>query len=595
MSRHIHGWLSPVLAWALMAAAAPATESQAALASHRLADWVSGDLGLCLEISDLPRHWASFSSGPLAERLWAFPPVADWRARNPGLLSAVRGEIARRTGVAPSVLLNQLLGREVLFAIWPPSGPTSGQPNVLLLAEALDGDLMRQTLRTLVSARKEAGKWRGATALQVAGETFAIDTVAPDDDKAEFFITSADRVAIIATSEAILRDVLRRRADPAAAGSLAKASVYGAARERLPSDAAGRLFVNPRAWDAALRADLQRKPPGSEEARSQQAVVAAWAATDYVAGALRLDRQLNVELAWQWRAGDLPPALREVAMSLNGAAPFADKLPNDSLAAFALHADLGRIARMVIAREWKNALGDSKKQGESILAWALVAGVGSEVAGYLKAPSANEPKGGERWPLEAVAAVQTRPLEPDTGRPALVHQFEPLMHAWLSAAVAARNHQREDNFASIKTENASGGQASVTVVSGIVPGYRRQELAYRVDTSDRLWIGTSARLLTPAAGSESPLAGSVMERDLRDGGDLSGVAYVNLAAWRELAERGREAVDFLWHDKRLDERTSEQKYRELQALAQLADRLLVTSQIDSSTVHLSLSLIADAP
>lgn len=594
MNRLIGGRLALMLVVVFMAVAGQAADQpQTATSERRLSGWVGDDLGLCLELNDVTRHWASFSDGPLAKRLWAFPPLAAWREGNRGTLSAVRGEIERRTGVPPKLLFSQLLGREVLFAIWPPADLPTGKPSALLLAEAVDRDLMRRTLKTLVSARKKAGKWQGETSLQVAGETFVIDAVTPDDEQSEFFVTSADRVAMIATSEALLRDVLERRADPASAPSLTGLPGYRAAGEQIAPGAAGRVFINPRAWDAALRADLKRKLPDSPEARSQRAVVRAWAATDYVAGAMHLDRDMKAELCWQWRANDLPPALREVAGSLGGASTLTDELPRDALMAFAAHADIGRLVRLMIAKEWQNVAGDSKKQGESILGWALAAGLGPDVGGYLKAPPAEAAPAGTRLPLEAVFAVQTRPLEPGTGRPALVHQFEPLLHAWLSAAVAASNRQAGDERASIKTEEVEGGSGPITVVSGIVPGHRRQEAVYRVDAQDRLWVATSQELLTQTDQTQQLLADPVLESERRRGRDFSGIAYVNLAGWRELAGRGREAVDFLWRDKRLDERGREQKYRELQAVAQLADRLLVTSQIDSSTVHLVLSLSAD--
>ncbi|HEX7378781.1 MAG TPA: hypothetical protein VF278_16790 [Pirellulales bacterium] len=577
---------------ALAVASRAAEAAETGQDQRRLSQWVGGDLGLCLEIEDLPRHWADFAAGPLAKRLAVFAPLVAWREQNRGMLSAVRAEIERRTGVSPKLLLTQLLGGKVLFAIWPPADLPSGQPNVLLLAEAVDQNLMRSTLKTLVSARKKAGKWRGETTLQVAQESFVIDAVVPDDENAEFFITSADRVAMIATSQTILQDVLQRRAGERGESSLAALAAYRAACERLAADAAGRLFINPRAWDSALRADFERKPPDSAAAHSQKAIVEAWAAIDYVAAVGYLDRNLNAQLAWQWRADGLPPAWREVVGSLAGRSSLVEQLPGDALVATAAHADLGRLVRLMIANEWKNIRGNFKKQSESVLAWALAAGIGPDLGGYLKAPAAGG-SGKEPFPLEAVVAVETRPLEPGAGRPALVHQVEPLLHAWLSAVVTAANHQDGDKPATMKTEVLADGGAA-TVISGVLPGYPRQELAYRVDKQDRLWVATSPRLLIV---SDAPglLADRILEAGRARGGNIQGLAYVNLAGWRELAARGRESVDFLWRDKRHDERASEREYRQLQAFLQLADQLLLTSSIDEATVHLSLSVAAGDP
>lgn len=591
LSSRIRRRLVIFVALAAAAATQTAESAETGQEQRRLSQWVGGDPGLCLEIEDLPRHWADFAAGPLAKRLAAFAPLAAWRDQNRGMLAAVRGEIERRTGVSPKLLLTQLLGGQVLFAIWPPADLPGGQPNVLLLAEAVDQNLMRSTLKTLVSARKKAGKWRGETTLQVGQESFVIDAVVPDDENAEFFITSADRVAMIATSQAILQDVLQRRAGERGESSLAALTAYRAACERLAADAAGRLFINPRAWDAALRADFERKPPDSAAARSQKAIVDAWAATDYVVAAGYLDRNLNAQLAWQWRSDRLPPAWREVVGSLGGRSSLVEQLPGDALVAAAAHADLGRLVRLMIANEWKNIRGNFTKQSESVLAWALAKGIGPDVGGYLKAPATAAGNDKEPFPLEAVVAVATRPLEPDAGRPAFVHQVEPLLHAWLSAVVTAANHQNGDQPATMKTEELADGGAA-TVIAGVLPGYPRQELAYRVDKQDRLWVATSPRLLIV---SDTPglLANRILEAERARDGDVQGLAYVNLAAWRELAARGRASVDFLWRDRRLDESASEREYRQVQAILQLADQLLLTSSIDEATVHLSLSVAAD--
>jgi hypothetical protein len=206
--------------------------------------------------------------------------------------------------------------------------------------------------------------------------------------------------------------------------------------------------------------------------------------------------------------------------------------------------------------------------------------------------------GAPRLPVDLVFGIQTRPLEPDTERPALAQNVEPLFHALLSAAVEAVNRQKGMEYASIKSvENSRPGNDDrrITVVSGVVPHHPEQEVAYCVDEHDRIWLGTSAASLEQAAsaGGGSLLDDAAVQAQLGARGGLSGLVYVNLAGWRDIASKTDAVGDFLWHEKHLDARAKQQRYQELLALLQLADRLLLTSQVDESTAHLSLNISAD--
>ena len=574
-----------------------------------LATWLDADVGLCLQINNLTDQGSRFIESPLHERMVRFPPIAVWLAQHRQNLAALRDEIERRTGLTCRDVATKLLGRQILFAIWPPFDPAVDKPAALLLVESADEELMRRSLETLVAARRQAGRWRGQHTLQVADHTFSVDVVVPDDEGSEFFLTSVDRVAVIATSESLVRDVLERRAAiEKRTSSLAASLGYAAAVDQLSADNAVRLFINPRAWDAALEADLKRKEPGSEEAKSQAGVVAAWRATQYVAAGARLAPQLGVELAWTWRADELPEPVREAAASLSGRSQFLDSVPADSLVAFAGRLDITRLARYAIARQWREAASppdnsqasnDLNGQRESIFAWTLAAGLGPDYGGYLASSSRPRTTSSDTstLPVDLVVGLQTKPLETGGDQPAVAEFVDPLLHALLSATVEAVNRQAGPGGASLRTIEANGRK--VTSVSGIVPGRPLQELAYCVDRHDRIWLGTSAAALEQAISSAS--GNSLVEQPrIRRmielaGNEPGGLFYVNLAGWRKLAAKGPEALDFLWHDKHLDARGKEQQYQAVVAIAQLADRLLLATHVDEATVHLSLAIAADAP
>src|SRR5581483_8025746 len=189
-----------------------------------------------------------FRESRLYAGILGLPPVAEWLSQHRPGLTLLAGEIERRTGVTPRDVAKKLLRRQALLTIWPPHNPLTDKPSALLVAESTDGQLMRRSLERLIAARRQAGRWRGRHTVTVAGETFAIDVVVSDEEQSEFFITSVGDIALFATNESLLRDVLQRRAAVEQA-SLATCPAYVAAAQRLASANAARLFINPRAWD----------------------------------------------------------------------------------------------------------------------------------------------------------------------------------------------------------------------------------------------------------------------------------------------------------------------------------------------------------
>ncbi|HEX5444413.1 MAG TPA: hypothetical protein VFW87_11310 [Pirellulales bacterium] len=630
------------LGLAVASAAGSAAEVQQRSAPGiELSRYVSPDVGLCLELRQLETHARRFLESELFRRLQTFPPFAAMLAQQRPNWLAIAGEVERRTGATAGQLYSGLLGRQVLFAVWPPAEGRSPKGDALLLIEAADPELLGQSLHRLVEARRAANRWHGRRTIEAAGRAFALEAVARDDEPSDIFLAVDGELGMMATSEAVIRGVLERRAG-AAAASLATLPFYAAAVERLSADCVARAFISPRAWDAALLADLRNKPPRSDEARTQQAVVDAWRTTEYVVGGVELTPRVAIELAWQWQSDALPQPLREVAAGLAGRSQFIDRIPADAWLAVAGRIDLARIVRHFIAEQWRGA-GDSSDAAsasssvppETIVAWALAAGLGPDFSAYCRSPSNDLTGVGPAAPalvaapsnsdaprpvapalvagpsytdvlqsrdesddagIEAVAAVQTRPLEPVDSSPPLAETAAPLLHALLAAAVEATNARHPAEQADIETAASDG--LSVTTVSGLKAGSRSLAFAYAV-TDGVLWLGTSAaavRQRVAASPDDSLLARDDVRRQL---GSLiaepSDLFYVDLVHWRRLLSAGPNAVRFLWQGQSLDPAARQKQYQTLVALSRLADRLLAAAQIDDAGVSLSLSFMAGDP
>ncbi|HVA51483.1 MAG TPA: hypothetical protein VNH11_34390 [Pirellulales bacterium] len=568
-----------------------------------LANWVDADLGLCLEIDNLAEHWEQFIDSPMHQRLRRFPPVADALERHREGLAQLGAEIRRRTGAAPREIGQKLLGKKVLFAIRPPENPAKQKPSALLLVDSADEQFMRRTLDNLVAARRQAGRWKGKHTLTVAGGPVSVDVVLPDDDQSEFFIASVGSMAAVSTSESLLRSVLDRHATKDGLSSLAASPAYRAARERLATQCVARLWINPRAWEAILAADLGRKPPDSEEARTQAALFAVWRATQYVAAGVQLAPQLRIELASQWIAESLPDAARDVVSSVAGPSQFIDKIPAKSLLAVAGHIDIGRLTRSAVARQWqaaaKSSMSETNKHHERILLWALSAGLGPDwglwvsggaesLATLSQSKSVSQSKS---LPFDIVAGIETRPVEPGGGRLALAENIEPLLHALLSATVEAANRESGKHIASLKSTERDG--RTTTSVSGMVPGRPQQEFAYGVDQRHWFWLGTSSTAIEQAGAGD---AGNSLWTQLASqqhwasAGTPNALVYVNLAGWRKLASLGRPAFEFLWDGRQKDEKKKDEQFQSWVTWTQLADRLLFVCHMDQSSMHLALGL-----
>ncbi|MGH7914753.1 MAG: hypothetical protein ACREPW_08895, partial [Candidatus Binataceae bacterium] len=122
-----------------------------------LSSYISPDVGLCLEVRELEAHAGRFLESELYRRWKAFPPFAALLAQQHPQWSAIAGEVERRTGATAGQIYSGLLGRQVLFAVWPPAERRSPKGDALLLIEAADRDLLAESLRRLVEARRAAG------------------------------------------------------------------------------------------------------------------------------------------------------------------------------------------------------------------------------------------------------------------------------------------------------------------------------------------------------------------------------------------------------------------------------------------------------
>jgi hypothetical protein len=228
-----------------------------------------------------------------------------------------------------------------------------------------------------------------------------------------------------------------------------------------------------------------------------------------------------------------------------------------------------------------------------LLLGSLAQGVGPNFGAYLAVRPAGDAGALESpLPLDWVAGLETRPLEPGDARPSLARLAEPLLHSTLAAAVAVTNAHSTSATASLDTRDVGG--VSMTSVFGLAgPGGRPFSAAYAV-VDDQFWAASSPHAIRRAL--ELPVERSLGRLpQLGRIKDPSQLVYLNLKGIRELLQNSPAVVDFLAASNGLDREAAQRSGRELLALFQLADAAIVAVRRDESGVAACLHLAVEKP
>jgi hypothetical protein len=575
----------------------------------QLAELVSDDVGLVVEVRDLAGQIETYLSGPMRRRVGHYPPFEKWAKENGQFWNLFSAESLRRLGASPEDIAAKLLGNEVLFAVWPPDG-ASRQGEALFLAEAADGQLLETVLDRLVLAHRESGQWKAVHRLEHGGRSLAVHEIETHGDQPRLFLTVADRLGIVATSQRLVRDVLARRTPSGVPrGTLGVLPAYQAAGRRLAPESVVRLFVNPRAWDEALLADLGKKAPDSEEARTQAVVIEAWRATEYLVAGLEFASRFSLEVFMRWDPKALPEAVREVADAAQGRSEFLEQVPLGAIVALVGRVDGSRLLRRFAMPRPRASTGatlpasatsappTSRPPEPGLFALlALAGGVGPDFGAYLTPHHEEQHDSPHKaFPCDCVVGLRTRALEPGDGRPALADLLEPFLHSALVVAAEAHNSDPSHSTrAEVRSREVEGRR--LTSVVGLVSFPTGLEATYTV-VEGRFVAGTSpeavrraATLTTDESLAHSPRFNSHLSPRLAKPSQL---VYIDLAGLRRLLGASPEAIAFLAAVKGLDRPAAERSGRELLALLQLADALVAAVQVDHDGLVAGVRLIAD--
>jgi hypothetical protein len=517
---HRRHWLSPAsVSLVALAALGLAAPSRAA-PRDELLRLVPDDVAFCLVVQDLRGHARALEASPFARSFVTSPlGTALLGSAEVKKLVEVDAFLKQHLGVGWAELRDDVVGEAVVLAFRAAApGETDGDQG-LFLARARGAQALADLVERLNRVQKEAGDLSAVEARTHQGATYYRRA----ERRGSTFYYLNGPILAFSSGEALVKQAIegdrgRRDGEPAVAREL---RLLGAER------ALAALWVNPRAFDAAMTANAARARP--EEAAAQRALLGAWKALDGAALTLSLEKDLRLGLAVRARAELLPPAWRRLLDGTATASELWGRFPEDALLTVAGRLDatallealdelLAPASRRALHEALERSFGDPA--GMEFVTGLLPA-LGPDIGVCVTAPPAAEPS---FWPRAVAALKVRRGTGPASAETAALNALT----FYAQLAVISHNKSQKETI-SLRTEAAQGVEVRCLTGGAFPPGVRPAFALH-----DGLLIVGS----TPEAVRELALA----PRRAVPGGGEAPLLRLSLGRLRRYLESRRDAL-----------------------------------------------------
>lgn len=567
---------------------------------------IPADAGMVVQVDDLAGALERTRDGKWYARLETFRPWAQWREKNGAVLEGLFAAVAKELNVSTDELWSKVLGGRLTLVLWAPTVGQSGEGARMLIVQAQDAAALERLAQGFLKAQARSHKlaWkerehRGQKYHASAAATGGSKSPPAADGGEAFFLASWAETGVLTDSESALRRVLDLRA--ASSGSeperlvdfspesLAAQAAWQSALKHVPSNALVTVFVNPRAWDAALESQIEQgasSSAASEKQRSQQALLETWRAVKFGVLSFELGDRLAAQAVVEFDPQALPEQVREVVQAFSGESKFFEKTPADCLIAAAGRIDVARLVE---------TFGDSpsgERSAGDAIGRRVMSMVGPDMGAFLlHRPDAEMPDDKpsidwaiglglrEKWTDDQAKAVAStlRSLAPRTlAFAAKAIKGSPVN--WLPTLAGTRWDQVElgDVFPIADAE-------AFSVAGGFMWGGTSSEV---IQSAAKLAADKSLRRSPRFAAALSPAAS-----------DPSLAVYVDLAGMRSFLNDHADAlVSAVAASSDVPQDVAKSGVAQLTNLLQLGDTLVAAVSVsESGTLAASISLSVDAP
>lgn len=321
------------------------------LSKTSLLELLGDDAGLCVEVSDLNRRLPQFRDSTLFQRLEKLPVYVAWKqSREFQKLNTVREAIERQTGQPLGQFAKSLFGESVVFAVYPRK---SDKPAGVLLLRATNEESLKKAVAVWNSDKRVTVETLSLSKTKYAKRTES-KPKHPAKELTQYFFVQG-RTFALSDDETQIQSIIRHSRGEGDRPALIASERYRTARKSLSDDCFATLYFNPQAWN-----------PGWEfedgKSRVEKLVASLWKRSYAVAGGLRVDQGLAVDVLVHYDPANLPERWRQLVERTSGFPRFLKQVPADAFLVFAGKQDLSGVDQAVLAemdaktrQQWQNA------------------------------------------------------------------------------------------------------------------------------------------------------------------------------------------------------------------------------------------------
>lgn len=300
---------------------------------------VGDDAGVCIELHDLETNLKDFLRSEAFRRMSETRILKAWRSgADFGRLKTAIGHVERLTGKPLGETAADLFGRSVILAAY--SNGTK-EPMGVLLTRTRSPQVLDAALATW---NRVAAK-DSVTELTFRGRPYFRRTPAEARSKRgkqaekSFYYVKLGAVFALSDQAAAIQDVITRSRQNDSK-SLAESKRYQAARKSLTGNPVATMYLNPRAWDEAIK--LHRDGAGANPLMER-----LWTQCRSVMAGVRLDGGFVAEVVVDVDADGLPAAWTRFAEQTAGASAFLSRIPGEAVLAIAGKYDPSLVLNML--------------------------------------------------------------------------------------------------------------------------------------------------------------------------------------------------------------------------------------------------------
>lgn len=576
----------------------------AAEASPSLSKLVPADAGLYIEFDDLASHAHEFLQGDFHKRLIELPPLARWREENQIPVESLVDALSRQLGITKDEFWQKLLSRKAAVAVWPGEGAPSGG---LFLLEAADQALLERAILALADAHRRAGDLMGEGELEHAGIKYRVRTLDRGENNLSIYVATLGPIGVLTGSEQVMHQVLELHAAKEPSDkSLAGTNAFQAGSPRWKESAAIKLFVNPRAFDEQMAAELDRvaDEAGDDDDAPffRQAFVEAWQASDYWVTSVEVGSRVAVDSFFHLDRQRVPAPLQKVIDSLGGEANFLHRVPNNAFFAFAGRVNLGHLSSLFLAGADLDNFEEVRDMAQGLLLGLdlfddVLTSLGPDLGAYLASREGDEE--GDARKLDLVLGVEVQSREEGDDRPEAKSALRSGLRTVMTLGANFMNQNRDEDEpqATITTVEVDG--VKLTALEGAgdrlpggIPGGLMATYGF---VDNYLLFGSSIDAVSQSLiyrGSDSLAASPEVAKVLGDSmSPPSQVLFIRCDEFRDFLETNRNFFSTIVSmTRRLDRETTRRSLDQLAEVLKLAETIALAARFEENGLHVTIGL-----